>query len=139
VCGICRMPFDGCPPDGKFPGDDSPVVWGTCTHAFHLQCINRWRRGGADALLACWLPAVWLGGWQRPHMTPSQLLARMETACQLPAKADSSCNPAVDRRSALCPRRCRRWLQSQTEQKCPFCRRSWEFKQAVVGGEDSDT
>ena len=18
VCGICRMPFDGCPPDGKY-------------------------------------------------------------------------------------------------------------------------
>ena len=29
---LCR-----CPPDGKYPGDDSPVVWGTCTHAFHLQ------------------------------------------------------------------------------------------------------
>ena len=36
---VGRMPFDGCPPDGKFPGDDSPVVWsvhydectGTCT------------------------------------------------------------------------------------------------------------
>ena len=41
VCGICRMNFDGCPPDGKYPGDDSPVVWGVCTHAFHLQCINR--------------------------------------------------------------------------------------------------
>lgn len=50
VCGICRMPFDGCPPDGKFPGDDSPVVWGVCTHAFHLQCINR---------CAC----RWAGGW----------------------------------------------------------------------------
>lgn len=32
----------------------------------------------------------------------------------------------------------RRWLQSQAEQKCPFCRRQWEFKQAAVGGEDSD-
>jgi anaphase-promoting complex subunit 11 len=42
VCGICRMPFDGCPPDGKFPGDDSPVVWGVCAHAFHLQCISKW-------------------------------------------------------------------------------------------------
>jgi anaphase-promoting complex subunit 11 len=72
VCGICRMPFDGCPPDGKYPGDDSPVVWGICTHAFHLQCINR-------------------------------------------------------------------WLQSQTEQKCPFCRRQWEFKQAAIGGEESDS
>lgn len=42
VCGICRMPFDGCPPDGKFPGDDSPVVWGKCGHPFHLQCIHKW-------------------------------------------------------------------------------------------------
>lgn len=42
VCGICRCQFDGCPPDAKFPGDDAPVVWGTCTHAFHLQCINRY-------------------------------------------------------------------------------------------------
>ena len=47
VCGICRMPFDGCPPDAKYPGDDSPVVWGVCTHAFHLQCINRSGRLGA--------------------------------------------------------------------------------------------
>jgi hypothetical protein len=36
------MPFDGCPPDAKFPGDDSPVVWGQCGHAFHLQCITKW-------------------------------------------------------------------------------------------------
>ena len=35
---------------GKFPGDDSPVVWGVCTHAFHLQCINRCARArGAPA------------------------------------------------------------------------------------------
>ena len=64
VCGICRNPFDGCPPDAKFPGDDSPVVWGQCTHAFHLPCINK-------------------------------------------------------------------WLSSQqAEQKCPICRRAWEFKQS---------
>lgn len=37
MCGICRNPFDGCPPESKFPGDDSPVVWGKCGHAFHLQ------------------------------------------------------------------------------------------------------
>mmetsp|Transcript_10605 Transcript_10605/g.65411 ORF Transcript_10605/g.65411 Transcript_10605/m.65411 type:complete len:96 (+) Transcript_10605:156-443(+) len=61
VCGICRAPYDACPPEAKFPGDDSPVVWGQCTHAFHLQCINK-------------------------------------------------------------------WLGSQAEQKCPICRRDWEFK-----------
>ncbi|XP_064609992.1 LOW QUALITY PROTEIN: anaphase-promoting complex subunit 11-like [Liolophura sinensis] len=26
-CGICRMPFDGCCPDCKLPGDDCPLVW----------------------------------------------------------------------------------------------------------------
>lgn len=41
VCGICRAAFDGCPPEGKFPGDDSPVVWGVCNHAYHLQCITK--------------------------------------------------------------------------------------------------
>ncbi len=48
VCGICRMPFDGCPPGSKFPGDDSPVVWGTCGHAFHLQCISKWLQSDTD-------------------------------------------------------------------------------------------
>ncbi len=48
---------------GKYPGDDSPVVWGVCGHAFHLQCITK-------------------------------------------------------------------WLSSQTEQRCPFCRRTWEYKSA---------
>ena len=48
---------------GKYPGDDSPVVWGVCGHAFHLQCITK-------------------------------------------------------------------WLSSQNEQRCPFCRRSWEYKSA---------
>merc|ERR1712196_718983 len=42
VCGICRMPFESAAPDTKYPGDDSPVVWGTCGHAFHLQCITKW-------------------------------------------------------------------------------------------------
>ena len=62
VCGICRVAFDACPPDAKFPGDDSPVVWGQCGHAFHLQCITK-------------------------------------------------------------------WLNSQTEQRCPICRGAWEFAQ----------
>lgn len=67
VCGICRTPFDGCPPEGKYPGDDSPVVWGACCHAFHLQCIQK-------------------------------------------------------------------WLASSAEQKCPMCRRPWEYKSAAEDG-----
>ncbi|CAG9461612.1 unnamed protein product [Pedinophyceae sp. YPF-701] len=42
VCGICRSHFDGCPPNIKYPGDDAPVVWGACKHAFHLPCISKW-------------------------------------------------------------------------------------------------
>ena len=75
ICPVSRLPdrmhhsFPSTPPfysdidAGKYPGDDSPVVWGVCGHAFHLQCINK-------------------------------------------------------------------WLSSQTEQRCPFCRRSWEYKSA---------
>ena len=42
VCGICQNPLDGCAPSSEFPGDDSPVVWGACSHAFHLECVTRW-------------------------------------------------------------------------------------------------
>lgn len=42
TCGICRMAFDGCCPDCKFPGDDCPLVWGACNHSFHLHCILKW-------------------------------------------------------------------------------------------------
>ncbi|KAI4463593.1 ring box [Holotrichia oblita] len=41
-CGICRMPFDGCCPDCKLPGDDCPLVWGECSHCFHMHCIMKW-------------------------------------------------------------------------------------------------
>jgi len=41
-CGICRNAFEQAAPDCRFPGDDSPVVFGVCSHAFHLQCINKW-------------------------------------------------------------------------------------------------
>eukprot|EP00793_Prasinoderma_coloniale_P005494 PRCOL_00004902-RA len=34
--------MEACAPGEKFPGDDSPVVWGKCGHAFHLQCITKW-------------------------------------------------------------------------------------------------
>ena len=42
TCGICRVAFDGCCPDCKLPGDDCPLVWGTCTHCFHIHCIMKW-------------------------------------------------------------------------------------------------
>lgn len=41
-CGICRMSFNGCCPDCKVPGDDCPLVWGQCSHCFHMHCILKW-------------------------------------------------------------------------------------------------
>jgi anaphase-promoting complex subunit 11 len=42
VCSICQNAFEGVCPGVKYPGEDCPVVWGKCYHAFHLQCINTW-------------------------------------------------------------------------------------------------
>jgi len=42
TCGICHCAFDGCCPDCKVPGDDCPIIWGVCDHAFHLHCILKW-------------------------------------------------------------------------------------------------
>mmetsp|Transcript_18639 Transcript_18639/g.45866 ORF Transcript_18639/g.45866 Transcript_18639/m.45866 type:complete len:86 (-) Transcript_18639:799-1056(-) len=41
-CGICRNPFDACCPDCKTPGDDCTIIWGQCSHSFHLHCILKW-------------------------------------------------------------------------------------------------
>uniref|UniRef100_A0A8C9YTC9 Anaphase-promoting complex subunit 11 n=1 Tax=Sander lucioperca TaxID=283035 RepID=A0A8C9YTC9_SANLU len=26
----------------KVPGDDCPLVWGQCSHCFHMHCILKW-------------------------------------------------------------------------------------------------
>ncbi|CEP15202.1 hypothetical protein [Parasitella parasitica] len=42
VCGICHSDYDGCCPNCKRPGDDCPLIWGECSHVFHLHCIETW-------------------------------------------------------------------------------------------------
>jgi len=42
LCGICRVPFEGCCPGCKVPGDDCPIIWGQCRHVFHMHCIFKW-------------------------------------------------------------------------------------------------
>ncbi|KAJ7611235.1 anaphase-promoting complex subunit 11 [Roridomyces roridus] len=42
VCGICRVPYEGCCPSCKMPGDDCPLIWGECTHVFHMHCLLKW-------------------------------------------------------------------------------------------------
>ena len=26
----------------RLPGDDCPLVWGQCSHCFHIHCIMKW-------------------------------------------------------------------------------------------------
>jgi anaphase-promoting complex subunit 11 len=42
VCGICRVQFDGTCPTCKYPGDDCPLINGTCNHSFHMHCVVKW-------------------------------------------------------------------------------------------------
>jgi anaphase-promoting complex subunit 11 len=41
-CSICQNEFEGTAPGVKYPGEDCPVVFGRCRHAFHLQCVSQW-------------------------------------------------------------------------------------------------
>ncbi|GMI29996.1 hypothetical protein TeGR_g2535 [Tetraparma gracilis] len=52
-CGICQMPYEGCAPGINFPGDDCPVVWGRCKHAYHLQCVSTWLGSGKTTCPIC--------------------------------------------------------------------------------------
>ncbi|OWZ59894.1 hypothetical protein LQV05_000414 [Cryptococcus neoformans] len=42
VCGICQAAFESTCPDCKIPGDDCPLIWGECTHVFHMHCLLKW-------------------------------------------------------------------------------------------------
>ncbi|KAJ9459086.1 Anaphase-promoting complex subunit 11 [Diplonema papillatum] len=42
ACGICRVSFEACCPNCKYPGDDCPLVTGQCDHSFHMHCIVKW-------------------------------------------------------------------------------------------------
>ncbi|KAI9316367.1 anaphase-promoting complex subunit 11, partial [Dichotomocladium elegans] len=42
ICGICQVVYDGCCPDCTTPGDDCPLIWGECSHVFHLHCLMKW-------------------------------------------------------------------------------------------------
>ncbi|KAL1406929.1 ubiquitin-protein ligase Anaphase Promoting Complex [Vanrija albida] len=42
VCGICRLAFESTCPECKVPGDDCPLIWGECTHVFHMHCLLKW-------------------------------------------------------------------------------------------------
>ncbi|GMH78859.1 hypothetical protein TrVE_jg3409 [Triparma verrucosa] len=53
VCGICQSPYESTCPGIKFPGDECPVVWGKCRHAFHLQCVSTWLGGGKNTCPIC--------------------------------------------------------------------------------------
>jgi anaphase-promoting complex subunit 11 len=52
VCAVCQTEFEGTAPGVKYPGEDCPVVWGRCGHAFHLQCVSKWL-GQASSKNSC--------------------------------------------------------------------------------------
>ncbi|VDN17040.1 unnamed protein product [Gongylonema pulchrum] len=54
-CGICRMPFEACCNGCKTPGDECPLAFGECKHAFHMHCIFICNRHllSASTLLFC--------------------------------------------------------------------------------------
>lgn len=142
VCGICRMPFDGCPPGSKFPGDDSPVVWGTCGHAFHLQCISKWLQSDTDQVsvpshreqlcrgtppTSFWFETPekfqtrnWSGASRLGLSHDSLHLQQLPRA---PTHQGSSLN-----RSHMC--------DACMAQRCPICRAPWEFK--LAGGDENN-
>lgn len=53
VCGICQSAFEGTAPNVKYPGDECPVVWGKCGHAFHLQCVSTWLNSNRNTCPIC--------------------------------------------------------------------------------------
>ena len=53
VCGICQSAFEGVAPGIKFPGDECPVVFGKCGHAFHLQCVATWLNSSRQTCPIC--------------------------------------------------------------------------------------
>ncbi|KAI9480674.1 MAG: RING/U-box [Benjaminiella poitrasii] len=42
VCGICHSAYENCCANCTMPGDDCPLIWGKCSHVFHLHCLWTW-------------------------------------------------------------------------------------------------
>mmetsp|Transcript_1381 Transcript_1381/g.2242 ORF Transcript_1381/g.2242 Transcript_1381/m.2242 type:complete len:121 (-) Transcript_1381:120-482(-) len=53
VCGICQSAFEGTAPGVAYPGDECPVVFGKCSHAFHLICLQKWISGSRNNCPIC--------------------------------------------------------------------------------------
>ena len=46
MCGICRNSFEQVCANCKYPGDGCPLIWGECSHVFHLHCLLKWLESG---------------------------------------------------------------------------------------------
>jgi anaphase-promoting complex subunit 11 len=92
VCGICQSAFEGCPPGVKFPGDESPVVFGVCGHAFHLQCVATWLGSSRNTCPIC--RADWEYG-QSGDQQQQRRQAATAAAATATAAATNTATPAA--------------------------------------------
>src|ERR1700677_1108556 len=104
VCGICRIPFEGCCPTCKVPGDDCPLskspraicqlrvaidapnllVWGECSHVFHMHCLLKWI-GTAASKQQCPMDRR---PWGKAIVPLSVHIRRTEIPSQFPVTAE---------------------------------------------------
>ncbi|KAG0697044.1 anaphase-promoting complex subunit 11 RING-H2 finger-domain-containing protein [Suillus ampliporus] len=72
ICGICRIPFEGCCPWCKIPGNDCPLIWGKCSHVFHMHCLLKWL-GMAESKQRCPLDR---GAWVTAERKANELSSK---------------------------------------------------------------
>ena len=144
-CGICRLPFDGCCPDCRTPGDDCPLGTIILFYIFHKQSIWLYLRHFVGNLnlggfiLTDRLPSFehfdkWW--WVIIFSTfPNALTIRCFTLVIYSRKyvnilitlfhaVAGQCRHSFHMHCIL------KWLAAQQmQQQCPMCRQDWKFSE----------
>ena len=91
-CGICRMPFDGCCPDCKIPGDDCPLG------KFFLYKLITWSLEVLEKHFLCRVFFLFSLGWMFSLLSHSLYRKMAELATQ-PTVSNVSSGLEVQRMS----------------------------------------